>query len=110
MTQEAGNPASVADDQVQGHNSVPGHETAMGACQDRATVKRNVLQASGFNAPIVLAEEMEKRFAAGFDEVPIHAELIKMGFLRGGSGAIHVTGREARGRAAKMAGPSDNVR
>src|SRR5207253_1134218 len=89
MTQETRGPAGVPHDQVQGHNGVPGHETAMAACQDRATVKRNVLQSPGFNAPIVLAEEMEERFTAGLDKVPVHAELIQWGFLRGGGGAIH---------------------
>ena len=59
----------------------------------------HVLQTPGFNSPIVLAEEMEERFTAGLDKVPVHAELIKWGFLRGGSGAIHekFPGRKARG-------------
>ena len=61
----------------------------MRAYQDSATVKGNMLQASGFNSPIILAKEKEQRFNAALDVIPVPAEIIGMRFLRSEGGAIH---------------------
>src|SRR5438270_1997152 len=67
MDQESRDASGVAMDDVQGHDCVPGHESAMVADQDRAAFAGKVLPAGGFNAPIVLGEEIEE-MPAGVDE------------------------------------------
>ena len=76
MDEKAGNASGLAMDDVQGHDCVPGHESAMVADQDRAAFAGKVLHAVGFDAPIVLGEKIEE-MPAGVDEVKVGAGILQ---------------------------------
>ncbi len=82
MSQKARNSSRLLDQLVKGHDAVPGHETTMHPDQDSRSFARNVLQPDRLDTPVVIAQELEQRFAEEPDVVRVHPEFIKCGFRR----------------------------
>src|SRR5579859_1423949 len=64
VNQEAWDASAVTLDEVQNHDGVKGDESAMVADEDGAALAGKVLQAGGFDAPVIFREEIEKEAAA----------------------------------------------
>src|SRR5439155_9092353 len=58
MNQKARITTELLHEQMQGHHSVPGHEAAMKANQNRSSLSRYVIQPFHFNSPVVIVQEL----------------------------------------------------
>src|SRR6266849_2285910 len=63
MDQKARIAPELLSHQVQSHHSIPGHEAAMNADQNRSALARHVIQPFDLNAPVIVMQELEERSA-----------------------------------------------
>src|SRR5579864_7868977 len=83
MSQEAGDPSGLLDQQMKGHDRVPGHKTAVHAHQDPWSLTGNVFHPFHFNSPVDIAQELEYGLSIERDVVPVHAKFIERSLGRG---------------------------